>query len=235
MRKKTGSYLIASALGMMMLASLPSESFAQYHGGGGYGYGPRPAGPRFGFRHRFHGYVGGQLGGLAILSQSTDDAAGGPLSQGGGGGLFGGLRFGPYFSLELNWTITYHNVAEDYDTYYGDYFSAFHLQTFTVDGKLHIPTRGMVEPFFQAGIGATWMGVTWDDAYSEGDYIFASGPTFSLGGGIDVWVSPFFTIGGRALYRGMRFGEPTYDSQGESKYATFVNGVSVDIFGTLHF
>jgi len=229
--------VVLSALlgGLILVASAPAE--AQY----GYGYGPPPSRPQFGYRHRFHPYIGAELTGIGILGQSTDYQTGGYLGKGGGGGgLFAGLRMGPFFSLELNWNITYHNVVDTWDTYYGDYWSAFHLQTVELNAKVHIPTYGPVEPFFQAGIGFAFLGVSWDDRYyaayhDTGDYIFASGPAFNLGGGMDWWLSPFLSFGARILYKGMRFGDPVKYQGGNTYYANFASAINVDLNLALHF
>jgi hypothetical protein len=235
MTKNCLKVLLPAMMGLLILAE-SSSAQAQY----GYGYGAPPPRPQMGFRHRPHFYFGGQLMGLAVLKQSTDYASG-YLGQGGGGGLFGGFRFGPFFSLEANWNVTYHNIYDQTywtDDYWGyQAWSFFWLQEVTIDAKVHIPTYGPVEPFFQAGVGLAFVGVGWDSNYGDsGDVLFASGPAFNLGGGLDFWLSPFFSMGGRVLYRGMRFGEPTYDAKsGKSKYANFVNAVSLDVNATMHF
>ena len=232
--------LLPAMLGVLMLAR-PAE--AQYYGGGGYGYGPPPPRPMFGYRHRIHFYAGAQATGNGVLAQSAD-AAGYLGRGGGGGGLFAGIRLGPFFSLELNWNLTYHNVLEDYYSYWGNnhYWSAFHLQTVELNGKIHIPTRGPVEPYIQLGIGYAFLGVSWDDSYNysgwneSGEYVFASGVDFNIGGGLDFWLSPFVSLGGRILYKGARFGEPTFNGPGSSaKYTNFANMVNVDLNVTLHF
>jgi opacity protein-like surface antigen len=232
--------VLSAVLGALVLvASAPAE--AQY----GYGYGPPPARPQFGFRHRFHPYAGAQLTGIGIIGQGTDYQTGGYLGTGGGGGgLFAGLRMGAFFALELNWNITYHQAAEDFTSW-----SAFQLQTVELNGKVHIPTYGPVEPYVQAGIGFAFLGASWEDeigtvctrsgcyyATERGDYIFASGPAFNVGGGLDWWLSPFLTFGARILYKGMRFGDPTYKSSGgQAKYTNFASAVNVDLNLALHF
>jgi len=227
MRTRRSLVLPAAIALLILAAAAPAE--AQY--GGGYGYAPQPR-PQFGFRHRIHGYVGAQLTGIGIINQRTDYQTGGYLGAGGGGGgLFGGVRLGPFFSLELNWNITYHNAASDYA-----YWSAFHLQTAELNGKIHIPTRGMVEPFIQAGVGWAFLGVSWDDrwAMDSGGYVFANGFTFNVGGGLDFWLSPFVSLGGRVLYKGMRFGDPNW--KGSSTYYTnYASGINVDLNVQIHF
>lgn len=232
--------LVPAALAVLLMAG-PAE--AQYYGGGGYGYGPPPPRPAFGYRHRIHFYVGAELTGIGVLAQKTDATTGGYLGQGGGGGgLFAGVRLGPFFALELNWNITYHNVMQDYLSYYGDYWSAFHLQTLELDGKVHIPTRGPIEPYIQAGVGFAFLGVSWDNSYYDaygdsGGYVFASGPAFNIGGGLDFWLSPFFSLGGRVLYKGMRFSDPEnfQSPKGNGKYTNFASAINVDLNATIHF
>lgn len=233
---RTPRALVLPVLVGALLLCLPEQAEAQYYGGGyhgGYGYGPPPR-PMFGYRHRIHGYVGGQLTGIATLGQTLKYSNyGGYLGHGGGGGgLFGGVRLGPFFSLELNWNITWHQAAEDY---WGTYWSAFHLQTVELDGKIHIPTRGLVEPYFQVGIGFAFLGASWEDRWSGvgADYIFASGVDFNVGGGLDVWLSPFLTVGGRVLYKGMRFGESAIQA---TRYgANFASAINVDVNLAIHF
>jgi opacity protein-like surface antigen len=249
--KRTSLVLLPAVLGVLsiLLSAAPAE--AQYYGpppGGGYGYGPPPPRPMFGYRHRIHFYAGAQATGIGIIAEKTDYQAGGYLGRGGGGGgLFAGVRLGPFFALEANWNITYHKVAEDwttgctYDYCYGArYWSAFHLQTVDLNGKIHIPTRGPIEPYVQLGIGYAFLGISWEDDWNayyteHGDYIFASGFGFNIGGGLDFWLSPFVSLGGRLLYKGVRFGEPQKVASTVTYYSNFANAINVDLNVTLHF
>jgi hypothetical protein len=200
-----------------------------------YGY-HQPRASRYGFRHRIHGYVGAQVTGFAIAAQVTDYNVG-YLSHGGGGGVFGGIRLGPFISIEANFGITYHSEAWDAGNVTIIDLDSIYMVTATADLKIHIPTRGIVEPFFQAGVGYAGIGVTnvsSSYAYETGG-LFAEGLAFNVGGGLDVWLGPWVSIGGRALYRGLRFGEPKYKWNGAVYYSNFVNGVSVDLFLAFHF
>jgi len=222
MRKK----ILVPLIGAIALLAfvLPQEALAQRYGGG-YGYGPAPR-PQFGYRHRFHAYVGGELMGMAIINQSLDEV--GRVGTGGGLGLFGGLRLSPFIALEINWTYTVHD-----ESWQSDYaVDALQLQTLTADVKIHIPTRGRFEPYVQAGAGFSFLGVS-GDYYNEG-YIFQSGPAWTLGGGGDFWFSPFFTLGGRVLYRGLYFTETEYGEKLPID-SNVMHGVSFEVNAGLHF
>lgn len=230
MRTKTMLVALVGLLAVSGLA-LPGVAEAQYYGPG---YGPppphHPPSP-WAFRHRIHGYVGAQLMGMGIMSQQLDSA--GKLGPGGGFGLFGGLRLGPWIGLELNWTYTAHD--ESWGPNNENWAPAFlQVQTLTADFKLHIPLRGIFEPFFQVGGGFGFMGVN-GDYYHEG-YIFQSGPAYEIGGGGDIWLGPHFSLGGRILYRGLYFGESKYRTPtGLLVSENYIHGISIDLFGAFHF
>jgi hypothetical protein len=232
--RKHALAVLPVVFGVLLL--IPQAAEAQYYGGG-YGYGPQPR-PQFGFRHRIHGYIGGELTGLATVGQTASAASAGVGTGaylghgGGGGGLFGGVRLGPFFSLELNYNITWHQTESDY---WGQVWSAFTLQTVELNGKIHIPTRGLVEPFFQVGVGGAFLGASWSNCSycANEDWLLASGVMFNVGGGLDFWLSPWFTVGGRLLYKGMRFGSANFGGSGiNANYASIVN---LDINIAIHF
>lgn len=238
--KRLVAYLAVAAIG---ICTAPNAAEAQYYyyGSGYYNPAPAPGAPQraSAFRHRLHGYVGGQLTGMVVAKQVTDYAGGnGYLGHGGGGGLFGGIRLSPFVSLELNWLITYHNQTFVYGNNYVSYLDALYMMSFTGDVKIHIPTYGPVEPFFQGGVGFAYLGPTWASGYVVDGGIFSKGPTFDLGGGLDIWLNPWFSLGGRILYRGYFFTEPTYVVRGSSvptPQSNFVNAVGIDLFATFHF
>ncbi|MCB9557577.1 MAG: hypothetical protein H6707_15825 [Deltaproteobacteria bacterium] len=220
--------LLALLLGVGVLGAT-TEAQAQYYGGGGRYYGPRTT-PRWGFRHRVHGYLGGQLGGFFVAAQVTDYDRG-YMSHGGGGGLYGGVRLGPFVSMELNWGVSYH----DRNDYWATYFDAMYMMTVTADLKLHVPTRGPVEPFFQGGLGFAWIGPTYVDAWHDTVDVWAKGFTFRLGGGLEFFAGPWLSVGGRLLYQGLVFTNDGFTGAPINKEKNFVNGVSLDFFGTIHF
>ena len=220
MRKISRCYWIA--IGSICVSLIGNVASAQYRPYEGYRPRPRPLQLR---RHMLHGYLGGQLMGVVIAKQITDTT--GYLGHGGGAGLFGGLRINPFFSAEFNWNITFHDETFQTATGTITILDSLYMNIFSLDGKLHIPTRGPVEPFIQGGVGFVMVG----DTGTEG--IFATGPTFCLGGGLDVWLGSFFSLGGRLLYRGFVFGDPDLPSSRRSD--NFANGVSVDLNATFHF
>jgi hypothetical protein len=127
------------------------------------------------------------------------------VSTGGGGAaIWGGVRIGPIFAFEANYTGSFHNHA-DYvcgnSLYYeicgADYLV---LDMLSFDAKFHIPTHSVFDPFFQAGLMLAWLG-------HQGFASDATGGGFDLGGGFDVWLSPIVTFGVRALYRGVKLGD----------------------------
>lgn len=240
MSKKLSLLLLTALVPGLLAVSLPQTAEARpYYRGRGAPPPPNQRPNPLAFKHRFHFYVGLQGSALVVVDQSSGAGAAGPgefLGHGGGGGLFAGLRMGRWFALELNWAMTYHNFYEEYDAYWDYYeWSALHLQTMTLDGKLHIPTWGIVEPFVQAGVGFSFAGVSFGDDYSQEDYNYASGVAFNVGGGLDIWLGPFITLGGRILYRGMAFGEPSIDARGRTTYRNYVSGVALDANVAAHF
>ena len=222
--------ILVPLVGALALLAVLVPEDAQAQRRYGYGYGPAPR-PQFGYRHRLHGYVGGELLGMGIVRQRTEDVPIGRLGAGGGVGLYGGIRLGPFVALEVNWTFTAHD--ESWNDQYGTVVApdSLQLQTLTGDFKLHIPTRGIFEPYVQAGAGFAFMGIM-GDAYQDG-YIFQSGGTWSLGGGGDFWFSPWFTLGGRLLYRGIYFSETEYQEI-DARQNT-VHALSFEITAGIHF
>jgi hypothetical protein len=66
------------------------------------------------------------------------------------------------------------------------------------------------------------------------NHLFAEGMIFNLGGGLDFWIRPWFTVGGRILHRGMRFGELKSTASGFPAWATFTNALSFDFTIAYH-
>lgn len=209
---------------------IPDRADARY----GPGYRPHRMRPQM-YRHRPHFYLGGQLMGTAVLAQQLENV--GVLGHGGGLGLFAGVRFGRWTALELNWNFTMHNESwrcgpnewcTDLDF--------LQIQRLAADFKLHIPTWGPFEPFLQAGGGFAFFGLS--GQYGEAPWLYAWGPMFNVGGGVNFWFGPHFSIGGRLLYRGMYFTRSKEYSDiavEQSADTNYVNEISVDLFASFHF
>ena len=213
----TKRLVLGFAAALALLLALPEDADAQYF---------TPQRPRMGARHRPHLYVGGQLMGFAVANQAGTEY----LGPGGGGGLFGGFRFSPYFGIEGNWTVTYHDEQFADGTTID--IDAFYVMTFTADAKIFIPTFGPLEPYFQAGVGFAYTGATYGSGYyGDEASIWASGPTFNVGGGVDFYVGPNISIGARLLYRGFYF-TPTDFPNADPNY---ISGISLDANATFHF
>lgn len=207
--------------------------------GAGQGYGPPPPPLRYvSPRKRSHLYVGGSLGGFAILAQVTDQA--GYMGQGGGGAVHVGYRFSKMLGLELNLGITYHDEklgqVGGLDVIAID---NLFLMTSTVDVKVYFSSKGWIEPFVQAGLGYAWLGATYGDVYCESfscDTTFAQGPTYQLGGGLDMWLWPRVNLSVRLLYRGIYFKEANYGNVTvRNDNGNFINGVALDVGASFHF
>ena len=56
----------------------------------------------------------------------------------------------------------------------------------------------------------------------------------AVGFGLDIWIAPYLSMGGRVVYRGMALGEPSFSIAGV-KARTIVHGLSVDAGATIHF
>jgi len=240
MKKRNFLVLMPALLGMLIL-TYSSTADAQY-----YGYRPAPpprpfVPPRARVRrpwHRTHFYVGGQLMGLVVLHQNLTNLDVGVLGHGGGVGLTGGVRLGRFVALEANWTFTGHDeywACDEHTTYCeAGTPDSLQIQTLTADIKFHIPTWSRLEPFIQAGGGWAFFGVTGPYARDHG-YLYASGPTYNIGGGIDFHLGRHWTLGGRLLYRGFYFGEPRYHYGSYNPTGNFVHGVSIDFTAAIHF
>lgn len=150
---------------------------------------------------RTHFYLGASGVGAFVVNQSGPRSF---LDQGGGFNLFLGVRFARFFAIEATWQPTFHNNEVDI---FGRPVGTISLEAITGDLKFY-PARGRVQPYLMAGVGAYLLG----DNFS----VFAEGPGYQLGGGIDFWLSPWFSLGLKVQYRGIelfdydRFNDNTY-------------------------
>lgn len=169
-------------------------------------------------------YVGVGAGGFAVLG------AKGPyeyISNGGFGNIYIGMNFLRRFALELGFLGSVHNEEWTYEP------QALMMWAVTLDAKFNLVrpswNRRFV-PFLQAGLGA--YGLVSDHYYGSSDV--AQGGGFQVGGGIDIYLARWLTLGGRLLYRGIVMGQ-IKDSCGERCISsneadqTYINGLTGEI------
>lgn len=129
--------------------------------------------------------------GVNGTSAFSDDSAITDVGSGAGFDLSFGWRMAPSFSLDFNWLMSFHDAD---DTAGGDEAA---LTSFSIDGRFFLTDKSrQVQPYLQAGIGAYILG---RDSW---DYDTLTGVGFQLGGGVDIYLSRYVSIGGKLLYRG---------------------------------
>jgi hypothetical protein len=151
-------------------------------------------------------YPYGLYGGFSLLAMYPIKQSGGPeqLENGVGFGLWGGWHATERLSLELGWKETYHNPVEVNSWWGGREVDYLVLDGFTLDARVHLGAgRGFdrVDPYVQGGLGLYALA-------SENFGLDSVGTGFQLGGGLDFYLSPWFTIGARLLYHGISMGPP---------------------------
>jgi len=210
--------LLSALLAAAALAGLAPEASAQPYQPGGYYYTPPsyyapPPPRRWGMRPRNdaysrpHVYVGAAGVGVAVLDQTGPNAF---LDHGGGFELFVGVRFGRLVGLEVNWQPTFHNNQFNA---FGEVVNTLGLQAITADLKLFL-APGFVQPYVTIGGGAYILG----DRFSA----IAEGPGWEVGGGVDFWIGPYFSLGLKAQYRGVAL--ISYDLNSDNTYVSLFTG-----------
>jgi hypothetical protein len=209
----------------------PPPAPGQYAQQPGYYQAPPPPPPGY-YRRRYYApgpyvppnymyqtraYIGFSGVGTGILNQ---DGGAEYLGKGGGGfSLWGGVRLGPVLALELNYTGSFHNPALACASgFYVDICDSSYLvvDMLSVDAKVHLPTHTIFDPYLQGGLMLGWIG-------REGFSSDSTGGGFDLGGGFDIWLSPWWTMGTRLLYRGLSLSD--YASYtGTSEYVSMLTG-----------
>ncbi len=173
-------------------------------------------------RERVHAYLGGGALVAPVARQDLPRLAGdADATVGAGGTIFGGVRLGPVFAVEVDYVRTHHGTDEG-GSPAEDRVLAIEAVDFAL--KLHVPTRALVEPYFQLALGGAVLG----DAQGR----LAEGGSFALGGGVDLWLHPSLTVGARALYRSAALHEPDRSTRGDG---AFVSVVAVDLNFQVHF
>jgi hypothetical protein len=166
---------------------------------------PRPPDPYA----RRHFYIGGSGVGAAVINQTGPE---GFIGNGGGFSLILGARLSRHFALEFGWEPTFHNTSQDAAIYlFQNPNHTVGINALTLDGKVYF-AQGFVQPYFMFGGGA----------YLLGDQLHAvaEGPGYQLGGGIDFWLNPWFTIGGKVQYRGVEFID--YNARNDNTYVSMI-------------
>jgi hypothetical protein len=213
------STFLFSMFGLVLLA--PDTALAQYqYPPPSPWYGPPGYGPPV---DRSGLYLGLGAFGDAVVNQAN--SAVGFLTSGAGYDVTIGLRLSPNFALEFGLGQGFHNNVTDA---WGDTVDYLALNQFTADAKLIFPgLGGQLQPFVEGGVGFYVL----TDAFSSE---IASGGGFQLGGGVDFWLNPWWTVGGRLLYHGIQFTSFTEPQVGRSS-SPFLSTVSFEANAQIHF
>lgn len=204
-------------LALLLGAAAPASARSYYSHGRGRGYGYVSSGSSPG---QF--YLGISGVGTGVLKQHGGVEY---MASGGGMSIWAGLRLGAPLALELNYTGSFHNPATacEIGTYY-DICSANYLvlDILSADLKLHLPTGSNLDPFLQAGILMAWIG-------REGFAPDATGAGFDLGGGVNLWFNPWWTVGLRGLYRGMKLSDYAAYTGSDTFLSVFTGELSLAV------
>jgi hypothetical protein len=206
-----------------VLLAIPRPAAAQYYYAPRPVYGPPLYAPQLKI-DRPGVYIGAAAVGAIILNQAnTDSSASDFITHGGGGQIWLGVKVHPMFALEFGYAQTAHNTYTDY---WGNVVDYLALHALTADAKLIFPNRYNVRPYVQAGIGYYALTQGYNDATSGGG--------FQLGGGLDIYLNPWWSLGGRVLYHGVKF----TDIQGNALYndnKPFLSYMSIELNVQVHF
>jgi hypothetical protein len=211
--------LLFAVLGLVLLA--PGAALAQYQYPPPYpSYGPSAYGAPL---DRSGLYLGLGAFGDGVINQANSSVD--FLTSGAGYNLMIGFRLSPNFALELGFGEGFHNNVTNA---WGDTVDYLVLSQVTADAKLILPLPGgQIQPFVQGGVGFYVLA----DAY---DSEIASGGGFQLGGGLDFWVNPWWSFGGRLLYHGIQFTSFNEPQVGRSS-SPFLSTVSLEANAQIHF
>jgi opacity protein-like surface antigen len=125
------------------------------------------------------------------------------LQYGGGIGLDLGLDIGRFIGLRLGYDASFHDPQNNCTagaSYLWCNQSYIVLETVHLDFILHIPTGTRFQPFVMAGVLAGIIG-------RQGSPTDAVGGGFEAGGGFDIWLSRWATLGIEAKYRGIQMND----------------------------
>lgn len=186
-----------------------------------------------------HVYAGLLGSGVLVAAQATDYRRG-YLGNGGGGGLFAGVRLGPHVSLELDGRVTVNRER----------FAAARVTNIAVDGlavttltggvRLHWPLGGILEPYGRIGAGYAAIVASYPDC-AACDTVFATGPALELGGGVEVSLTRRFSVGARIGGQLLHFGEDAFErrlrqpDRTPSRTRTTILSATADLTAAFHF
>ena len=168
-------------------------------------------------------YLGLGVFGVSVVNQANSGVD--FLTSGAGYNMMLGFRLNRNLALELGLAEGFHNNVTDA---WGDTVDYLVLSQVTADLKLILPgPGGRLQPFVQGGVGLYVLA----DAYSSE---LASGGGFQLGGGLDFWLNPWWSLGGRLLYHGVQF-KSFYEPQIGRSHSPFLSTVSLEVNAQFHF
>ncbi len=142
-------------------------------------------------------------GGIGALGTHVLRQDGGPelLYDGVGFNAYGGVRLHQSFALEVGYLQSFHNPAA-VDTYFGTRVDYLVVEALTLDARVYLGRKSIVEPYLQGGIGAYAL-------TSQYFGLDSLGSGLQLGGGLDIYLSRAVALGARLLYRGILLGPPS--------------------------
>jgi hypothetical protein len=168
-------------------------------------------------------YLGLGVFGDAIVNQANSGVD--FLTSGGGYNFMLGLRLHQNFAIEFGVGEGFHSGVSDA---WGNTVDYLALNQLTVDAKVILPMLGLPwRPYLQGGFGYFMLTNAFDDE-------LASGGGFQLGGGIDFWLNPWWSVGGRVLYHGIKFSSFTYAQTGQPN-SPFLSTMSFEANVQIHF
>ena len=178
---------------------------------------------RFWADQKTHYYVGlGVLGNYTVKEKDRSELTT-LMDQGGGINLFAGLRFNRFFAAEMAYMASVHNTdAGGTETY-----TAL-LHGVTLDGKFFLVprrTQQTFDPYLQAGFG----GYGFVKEGFNGTELAGGG--IHVGGGFDIYLAKNFSMGARALYKGIFMHTFNY----EAYEWVFLNHLSIEGNLQIHF
>lgn len=186
-----------------------------------------------------HVYAGVFGAGVVAVAQATDYRRG-YLGNGGGGGLFAGVRLGPLVSIELGGRVTWNQERFAAARVTNIAVGGLAVTTLTGAVRLDWPLGGIVEPHGRIGAGYAAIVASYPDC-AACDAVFATGQAVELGGGVDVSVTDRITVGVRAGGQLLHFGEDAFErrlrqpGRTPSRTRAAIFSATADLTAAFHF